>query len=68
MILIYLGVVLLIIVIAVLTVALIFPYSKSDLISFGNYLLSEKRDKCTSCECKRTVTHADIENWIMRTG
>lgn len=34
-----------------------------DIISFGNYLLSEERDNRTSEINKRNVTHADYENW-----
>lgn len=34
-----------------------------ELVSFGNYLLSEARDKAISNENRNKVTHADIENW-----
>jgi len=32
--------------------------TESDLVSFGNYLLSTKRDVSNNL-----VTHADLENW-----
>jgi len=35
----------------------------SDLVSFGNYLLSEERMGKVSDEMKDCVTHADLENW-----
>jgi hypothetical protein len=37
--------------------------TKADLISFGNYLLSDERDKLTSDTNKKTVTEADLSNW-----
>lgn len=39
-------------------------YTKEDLISFGNYLLSKERDKTILDENnKDKVTDADIKNW-----
>lgn len=38
-------------------------YNKKDLVSFGNYLLSQERMKTTSKEFQEEVTHANIENW-----
>ena len=35
----------------------------SELISFGNYLLSQQRDSITSELSKQSVTDADIANW-----
>jgi len=35
-----------------------------ELVDFGNYLLSEERDKLTTEECKKHVTHADLMNFI----
>jgi len=39
-------------------------YNGKDLVSLGNYLLSEARKSRTSEELQREVTHADIENWL----
>jgi len=36
---------------------------RNELVSFGNYLLSEERTKNISEINKDKVTHADIENW-----
>lgn len=36
---------------------------RNELVSFGNYLLSEERTKNISELNKDKVTHADIENW-----
>lgn len=38
-------------------------YSKKELVSFGNYLLSPKREAMVSEINKNNVTHADISNW-----
>lgn len=38
-------------------------FNKKDLVSFGNYLLSEQRKKLTSEINQDNVTHADVENW-----
>ena len=38
-------------------------YNKKDLVSFGNYLLSEERKSITSDINQTSVTHADICNW-----
>ena len=35
-----------------------------ETIEFGKYLLSERREKIVSEECKREVTHADVENFL----
>lgn len=37
--------------------------SNNDLVTFGNYLLSNERKHKTSELNKNNVTHADIENW-----
>ena len=39
-------------------------YNKKDLVSLGNYLLSEERRNRTSELSQDSVTHADIENWL----
>lgn len=38
-------------------------YTRADLVSFGNYLLSQERENMVSEINKREVTHADLENW-----
>jgi len=38
-------------------------FCTADLVSFGNYLLSQERDNITSEPNKGNVTHADLENW-----
>ncbi len=39
-------------------------FTKQDLVSFGNYLLSQQREKTiVHKEVKRMVGHHDIENW-----
>jgi hypothetical protein len=39
-------------------------YNKKDLVSFGNYLLSEARKETIWPDHETTqVYHADIENW-----
>lgn len=38
-------------------------FALADLVSFGNYLLSQDREDMVSELNKRNVTHADIENW-----
>lgn len=39
-------------------------YSEEKLIEFGNYLLSEERDKTIEHEqLKDKVTDADLKNW-----
>lgn len=38
-------------------------WSTAEVVKFGNYLLSEKRDGMTSETCKRAVTHADLANY-----
>ena len=35
----------------------------TDLVSFGNYVLSKERMKKVSKEMREHVTHADLENW-----
>lgn len=39
-----------------------------ELVSFGNYLLSEARDKSVSELGRNSVSHADIENWKVING
>lgn len=39
-------------------------FNRKDLVSFGNYLLSEKRKSRTSEINHGCVTHADVENWM----
>ncbi|KKN36697.1 hypothetical protein LCGC14_0770850 [marine sediment metagenome] len=38
-------------------------FNRKDIVSFGNYLLSQERMKRISEENKDKVTQADIENW-----
>jgi hypothetical protein len=38
-------------------------FNKKDIVSFGNYLLSEERKNRISELNQNNVTHADIENW-----
>jgi hypothetical protein len=38
-------------------------FSLSELVSFGQYLLSEQRQKFVSTLLEKDVTHADICNW-----
>lgn len=38
-------------------------YNLGDLVQFGNYLLSNKRNVLTSVENKSNVTDADLKNW-----
>ena len=38
-------------------------FNRKDLVSFGSYLLSEKRKSLVSELNQNNVTHADIENW-----
>lgn len=39
-------------------------YNKKDLVSFGQYLFSDRRNQLIINEDSRhQVTHADIENW-----
>jgi len=44
-------------------------FTEKDLVSFGNYLLSEKREKLLknhgnlNDETVRMVHHSDLENW-----
>jgi hypothetical protein len=38
-------------------------YTDKQATSFGNYLLSEKRESNVSDACRRAVTHADECNW-----
>jgi len=38
-------------------------YTDKQLVSFGNYLLSEKREGLTGYRNRRVVTHADTSNW-----
>jgi len=50
-------------------------FNKKDLVSFGNYLLSEERklrfeqmqSEIPASERMANVTHADIENWMYDT-
>lgn len=39
-------------------------YDRTNLVSFGNYLLSDDRNNIVSEVNKKNVTHADVENWI----
>lgn len=39
-------------------------FNKKDLVKFGEYLLSEKRNKSVSEINKNKVTHADVENFL----
>ena len=38
------------------------PYTESDLVSFGNFLLAD-RGEGNYLMSKKHVTHADLENW-----
>ncbi|MGH1520547.1 hypothetical protein [Chryseobacterium sp. JK1] len=40
-------------------------YTESDLVSFGNYLLSPKRKERIEGE-EKAVYHADLENWKVK--
>lgn len=40
-----------------------YMYTTEELISFGNYLLSEFRESMVDPEYLRMVHHADVENW-----
>lgn len=39
-------------------------YNRKDMVSYGNYLLSEERMKRISKENQDKVTQADIDNWV----
>jgi len=39
-------------------------FTRDDLVTFGEYLLSDKRTKLISKGNKQFVHHADIENWL----
>ena len=39
-------------------------FNRKDLVTFGNYLLSQERMKRISKENKDKITRADIENWM----
>jgi hypothetical protein len=39
-------------------------FNKTDLVMFGEYLLSEKRQQSVSELNKNEVTHADVENFL----
>lgn len=41
-------------------------FNKKDLVSFGNYLLSDDRNRLVSEINKQNVTHADYENWLVK--
>lgn len=44
-------------------------FTKSELVSFGNYLLSEERENGLVHKFnKRSVSHADLENWRVANG
>lgn len=44
-------------------------FEDKDLVSFGNYLMSDERDKTVKHETnKQAVTHADLENWKKQTN
>ena len=38
-----------------------------ELVSFGNYLLSDERNKFISEHVRNTVHHSDLENWKDKT-
>jgi len=39
-------------------------FNKRDLVRFGEYLLSDKRNESVSDLNKNKVTHADVENFL----
>ena len=39
-------------------------FNKKDLVKFGEYLFSEKRNESVSDLNKDKVTHADVENFL----
>lgn len=41
-------------------------FTRKQLVSFGNYLLSEERNKTINPQVKGGVNHADIENWKVK--
>jgi hypothetical protein len=38
-------------------------HTDKDLVQFGNYILSDKRNSITSELLQKEVTHADLENF-----
>lgn len=43
---------------------MVINFNKKDLVSFGNYLLSQERAERVSEDNAHNVTHADYENWM----
>lgn len=42
----------------------VYKYTKSDMVDFGNYILSEERENKIECvDNRRYVNNVDFDNW-----